>query len=100
MASGADMGPDVLVKAEVAMRLERQLDAAQQITHIGSWQWNVASGEVSPFQEGNSNSALSLSRHTLAFTRVAMHHPAEVFVVNLAVDLIYARLDPRIELAR
>jgi signal transduction histidine kinase len=46
MASGAGMGPDVLVKAEVAMRLQRQLDAAQQITHIGSWEWDLATGAV------------------------------------------------------
>ena len=35
-----------LVKAEVAIRLERQLDAAQQITHIGSWEWDLATGVV------------------------------------------------------
>ncbi|HVG54324.1 MAG TPA: GAF domain-containing protein [Vicinamibacterales bacterium] len=46
MTSGADMGTDVLVKAEVALRLERQLDAAQQITHIGSWEWDLATGAV------------------------------------------------------
>jgi len=46
MTSGADMGTDVLVKAEVALRLERQLDAAQQITHIGSWEWDLDTGAV------------------------------------------------------
>jgi len=46
MTSGADMGTDVLVKAEVALRLERQLDAAQQITHIGSWEWDLNTGAV------------------------------------------------------
>jgi len=46
MTSGADMGTDVLVKAEVALRLERQLDAAQQITHIGSWEWDLDTGTV------------------------------------------------------
>ena len=46
MTSGADMGTDVLVKAEVALRLERQLDAAQQITHIGSWEWDLTTGAV------------------------------------------------------
>ena len=46
MTSGADMGTDVLVNAEVALRLERQLDAAQQITHIGSWEWDLATDAV------------------------------------------------------
>ena len=46
MTSGTDMGPDVLVKAEVALRLERQLDAAQHITHIGSWEWDLTTGAV------------------------------------------------------
>ena len=32
------------VKADVTIRLERQLDAAQQITHIGSWEWDLATG--------------------------------------------------------
>jgi len=40
------MGPDGLVKADVAIRLGRQLDAAQQITHIGSWEWDLATGAV------------------------------------------------------
>jgi PAS domain S-box-containing protein len=31
---------------DLAVRLERQLEAAQQITHIGSWEWDLASGVV------------------------------------------------------
>ncbi len=31
---------------ERALRLERQLAAAQQITHIGSWEWDVRSNSV------------------------------------------------------
>ncbi len=31
---------------ERARRLERQLEVAQQITHIGSWEWLVATGTV------------------------------------------------------
>jgi PAS domain S-box-containing protein len=46
MSSGLNIGPDCLVKAEVVRRLERQLDAAQQITHIGSWEWDLATGVV------------------------------------------------------
>ena len=46
MASGKDMGQGGLVEAEVAIRLQRQLDAAQQITHIGSWEWDLATGVV------------------------------------------------------
>ena len=46
MASGVDMGQGGLVEAEVAIRLQRQLDAAQQITHIGSWEWDLATGVV------------------------------------------------------
>jgi PAS domain S-box-containing protein len=30
----------------LAFRLERQLEAAQEITHIGSWEWDLASGSV------------------------------------------------------
>jgi len=46
---------------------------------------SVKGGEVNKVLEGNSNGSLSLSKDgsTLAFTRVAMHHPHEVFVVNL-----------------
>lgn len=40
------MGPEGLVKVEVTRRLERLLDAAQQITHIGSWEWDLATGVV------------------------------------------------------
>ncbi len=47
---------------------------------------DVATGEVTKFLEGNSNDHPSLSRDgkTLAFTRVAMHHPPEVFVAELS----------------
>src|SRR5688572_32274777 len=31
-------------EASMAIELARQLDTAQQITHIGSWEWDVASG--------------------------------------------------------
>jgi len=44
MTAGRDMGG--LVEAEVAVRLQRQLDVAQQITHTGSWEWDVATGVV------------------------------------------------------
>ena len=46
MASGVDIGQDGVVNAEGTMRLARQLDAAQQITHIGSWEWDLATGVV------------------------------------------------------
>jgi signal transduction histidine kinase len=46
MSSGLNVRPDALVNADVVLRLERQLDAAQQITHIGSWEWNLATGVV------------------------------------------------------
>jgi PAS domain S-box-containing protein len=46
VASGNDTGPGGPVNADVAIRLERQLDAAQQITHIGSWEWDLAAGVV------------------------------------------------------
>jgi PAS domain S-box-containing protein len=46
MSSEANIGQDGLVRAEVALRLERQLEAAQQITHIGSWEWDLATGVV------------------------------------------------------
>ena len=32
--------------ADLAARLERQLDAAQQITHIGSWEWEIDGGRL------------------------------------------------------
>jgi dipeptidyl aminopeptidase/acylaminoacyl peptidase len=46
---------------------------------------DVAGGEVTKLLEGNSNSALSLSRDgkTLAFLRAALDHPAEVFVHSM-----------------
>ena len=40
MADGADSGPSI--EAE----LRKQLAAAQSITHIGSWEWTVATGAV------------------------------------------------------
>jgi PAS domain S-box-containing protein len=43
---GRDMGQDRPVAADVAVRLQRQLDAAQQITHTGSWEWDLATGVV------------------------------------------------------
>lgn len=36
----------MLVPADTALRLQRQLDAAQQVTHIGSWDWDLATGQV------------------------------------------------------
>ena len=46
MSSAPDTGQGGLVKAEVALRLERQLDSAQQLTHTGSWEWDLATGVV------------------------------------------------------
>ena len=46
MSSAPDTGQGGLVKAEVALRLERQLDSAQQLTHTGSWEWDLAAGVV------------------------------------------------------
>ena len=40
MADGVDSGPSI--EAE----LRKQLEAAQSITHIGSWEWTVATGGV------------------------------------------------------
>ena len=34
-------------ETRLALRLARQLEAAQQITHIGSWEWELASGALS-----------------------------------------------------
>ena len=34
------------MNAAATLRLARQLDAAQQITHIGSWEWDLATGVV------------------------------------------------------
>ncbi len=33
-------------KSDAAARLERQLEVAQQITHIGSWEWDIATNAV------------------------------------------------------
>ena len=46
MSSAADTGQDGAVNAAATMRLARQLDAAQKITHIGSWEWDLATGAV------------------------------------------------------
>ena len=46
MASGADIGQDGVTNAAGTTRLARLLDAAQQITHIGSWEWDLATGVV------------------------------------------------------
>lgn len=45
---------------------------------------DVASAEVRTLLEGNTNAALSISADgaVLAFTRVAMHHPHEIFVAS------------------
>jgi dipeptidyl aminopeptidase/acylaminoacyl peptidase len=55
-------------------------NGSQPIFSVG-----VSDGNVSPLVEGNSNSALSLSRDgkTLAFLRAAFTHPPEVFVHSL-----------------
>ena len=42
-SSRADAPPS---KGELARRLERQLEIAQQITHIGSWEWDAATNVV------------------------------------------------------
>jgi len=46
MASGKDLEQGGLVDAEVAIRLQRQLDAAQKITHTGSWELDLATSVV------------------------------------------------------
>jgi len=46
IVSDAEGRHDVLVPADIALRLQRQLDAAQQVTHIGSWDWELATGQV------------------------------------------------------
>jgi PAS domain S-box-containing protein len=38
--------PGGTLAADLKGRLERQLEVAQQITHIGSWEWDVATGTV------------------------------------------------------
>jgi dipeptidyl aminopeptidase/acylaminoacyl peptidase len=54
---------------------------------------DVGTGEVTRLVEGNSNGNLSLSKDgkTLAFTRVAMHHPHEVYVATLPDEAAAAR---------
>jgi dipeptidyl aminopeptidase/acylaminoacyl peptidase len=49
------------------------------------WKADVATGEVAKLLEGHTNGGLSLSAdgRRLAFTRVAMHFPHEVFVADL-----------------
>ena len=46
MATEKDVSQDSLAPADLALRLQRQLDAAQQVTHIGSWDWDLATGHV------------------------------------------------------
>ena len=46
MISEKEVTQGALVPADMALRLQRQLDAAQQITHIGSWDWDLATGQV------------------------------------------------------
>jgi PAS domain S-box-containing protein len=38
--------PRGTLAADIQSRLERQLEVAQQITHIGSWEWDLATGSV------------------------------------------------------
>src|SRR5262249_26442697 len=49
------------------------------------WSADVGTGEVTKLLEGHSHGSLSLSQDgkTLAFTRVAMHFPPEVYVAEL-----------------
>ena len=44
MADGVERGESI--KASVETELRRQLETAQSITHIGSWEWTVATGAV------------------------------------------------------
>ena len=46
MERKSDAGLGGAVEADVAVRLQRQLDVAQQITHIGSWDWDLVTGVV------------------------------------------------------
>ena len=46
MVTEKDVSQDSLAPADLALRLQRQLDAAQQVTHIGSWDWDLATGHV------------------------------------------------------
>jgi dipeptidyl aminopeptidase/acylaminoacyl peptidase len=48
------------------------------------FQADLETGEVRKWLEGNTNTALSVSRDgkSLAFVRVAMHHPHEVFLAS------------------
>ncbi|MEO7091792.1 MAG: PAS domain-containing protein, partial [Polyangiales bacterium] len=43
---GKSDGEIRLVEDERARRIERQLEVAQQITHIGSWEWDVRTNSV------------------------------------------------------
>lgn len=38
--------PGGALAADIQSRLERQLEVAQQITHIGSWEWDLVRGSV------------------------------------------------------
>jgi PAS domain S-box-containing protein len=46
MVSSEGGSPVGTLAADIQSRLERQLEVAQQITHIGSWEWDLASGAV------------------------------------------------------
>ena len=46
MAIEKDVSQNSLAPADLALRLQRQLDAAQQVTHVGSWDWDMATGHV------------------------------------------------------
>jgi len=46
MISEKEVRQGALVPADMALRLQRQLDAAQEVTHIGSWDWDLATGQV------------------------------------------------------
>jgi len=46
MLTEKDVSQDSLAAADLALRLQRQLDAAQQVTHIGSWDWDLTTGHV------------------------------------------------------
>lgn len=45
-SGGVDSGRGVILDDERVRRLERQLEVAQEITHIGSWEWDVRTNVV------------------------------------------------------
>src|SRR5215470_16596336 len=57
------------------VRLERQLEAAQKITHIGSWEWDLATGVVTWSDELYRVYGLEPRSHpiTLAFFLERVH---------------------------